>query len=332
MNKTFMIQAINKAWEYQFLTYPNPAVGACIVKDNNIIALEAHEKAGKPHAEVNAFKSAFLYFYPNSKLKNIYNSYEIHNFLIHNHNNIFKELEIYVTLEPCNHIGKTPSCANLIKELQVKKVYIATQDTNNIASGGTKTLENANIDYSMGIEEKKAKELLFPFYTWQKNNFIFFKLAMRKDGSINNGYITTQDSLDLVHEIRTTIELLIIGGNTVRMDRPTLDARFSVSQKSPDILIYSNKKNFDKNIALFNIANRKVNVSNNINFTNSNFTMCEGGYELLKNISSKIDMLMLFVSHKDINNNIFDINTLGFKIIHSYFINKFDEIYFLMKK
>ena len=100
MFNKYMKQALIEAWKYQFLTYPNPAVGACVVQDSNILAVEAHHKAGMPHAEVNALKTAFLKKYPNSKLKNLINSYDIHDYLIKNHNNFFNRCEIYVTLEP----------------------------------------------------------------------------------------------------------------------------------------------------------------------------------------------------------------------------------------
>jgi len=327
-----MQQALNEAWKYQFLTYPNPAVGACVVKDNKILSIQAHHKAGQSHAEVNALKSAFIKLNPNSILKDINCSKEIHQFLIKNHNNIFNHCEIYVTLEPCNHIGKTPSCANLIKELKLKKVYIGTLDTNNEASGGLDTLKNANIDIKYGILQKECEDLLYPFTLWQKDKFSFFKLAMRYDGSVDGGYITSQDSLNLVHEIRTKLELLVIGGNTIRVDKPTLDARFAKENKPCDILIYSKQKDFDKSIKLFKVPSRDVFISDDINSIKSNFTMFEGGYSLLDTLKNNIDMLMLFISHKNKTKNKFDISTLGFDIIYSYFINNSDEVVFLKRK
>ena len=327
MNKTYITKAINEAWKYQFLTYPNPAVGACIVKDNTILSTQAHKTAGMPHAEVNAIKEAFLKLNYNEHLSSLTSSNDIHKYLIKNHNNIFHDCEIYVTLEPCNHIGKTPSCANLLKELKFKKVYIGTLDTNNNASGGVSTLKNCGIDVEV-LNDKRCDDLLYPFTLWQKDKFLFFKLAIREDGSCDGGYITTQDSLKLVHKIRTKLDLLIIGGNTVRIDRPTLDSRFAKTNKSCDILIYSKSKDFDKSIPLFNIANRKVSISSKINSINSNFTMIEGGLSLLNTLKYDIDMLMLFISHKEKSKNKFNIEKDGFKILHSYYINEYDEILF----
>jgi len=322
-----MTQAINEAWKYQFLTYPNPAVGACVVKDNTILSTQAHKIAGMPHAEVNAIKEAFLKLNYNEKLNSLTSSNDIHEYLIKNHNNIFHDCEIYVTLEPCNHIGKTPACANLLKELKFKKVYIGRYDSNNEATGGVNTLISANIDVEV-LNDKRCDDLLYPFTLWQKDKFLFFKLAIREDGSCDGGYITTQDSLKLVHEIRTKLDLLIIGGNTVRIDRPTLDSRFAEINKACDIMIYSKSKQFDKTIPLFNVLNRKVTISDDIENIKSNFTMIEGGFNLLNIVKNKIDMLMLFVSHKKKTDTKFNIEDEGFKIVHSYYINEFDEILF----
>ena len=330
-NNYYLQLAINEAWKYQLLTYPNPAVGATIVRDGEVLSVEAHTKAGLPHAEVNALKYAFLKSYPNSKVKDLKSSQDIHQFLIKNHNNIFHNCEIYVTLEPCNHIGKTPACSVLLEKIGIKKVYIGTLDLNKIASGGKKRLEDTNIDVEV-LNSKKCKNLLYPFTQWKENNFKFFKIAMREDGTIEGGYITTKDSLTLVHEIRTKINLLVIGGQTVRTDRATLDSRFAKNNIAPNVLIYSKQTNFDTTIPLFNIANRIVDISNSLeSMENNNFIMIEGGYNLLKHLKYNIDMLMIFISHKEKKQKQLSIETLGFKIIHSYFINKYDEVVFCFK-
>ena len=328
----FMKLAIDKAWKYQFLTYPNPAVGAVIVKDDKVLSVEAHYKAGESHAEVNALKSAFLVKYPNSPLKNCNSSVDIHNYLIKYHNNFFHDCDIYVTLEPCNHIGKTPSCAILLKSIKIQKVYIGTLDFNKTAFGGMKRLKDANIEVENNISLDETNELLLPFIQWQNDKFIFFKLAMRLDGTIEDGYITTKDSLKLVHNFRTKLDLLIIGGKTVRVDKPTLDTRFSDVNNPPNILIYSNKNKFDKNIPLFNIQNRNVQISNKISLKdNDKFIMIEGGYKLLEELKEICNYIVLFISHKEKTKNIFDINTFGYKKVYSYKINQYDELIFLKK-
>ena len=328
----YMNLAIKEAWKYQLLTYPNPAVGATVVKNNQVLSVEAHKESGSSHAEVLALKYAYLKEYPNSTLQDIKSSNLIHDYLINNHKNFFNDCEIYVTLEPCNHIGKTPACAMLLESIKIKKVYIGTLDPNKNASGGIERLKNANIEVEIEVCKKETDKLLYPFIKYQSGHFSFFKMAMREDESISGGYITTQDSLNLVHEIRTKIDLMVIGGNTVRIDRPTLDTRFSCIEKSPDIFIYSSKKEFDNTIPLFNIENRKVTISSSLKLIESkNYIMFEGGYNLLKSIKNKIDYLMIFISHKQkqkkIESNIF----VDYEIEYSYYLNKYDEIVFLKR-
>jgi diaminohydroxyphosphoribosylaminopyrimidine deaminase / 5-amino-6-(5-phosphoribosylamino)uracil reductase len=336
MNNDFMQLAIKEAWKYQFLTYPNPAVGAVVVKDGEILSVEAHKVAGAPHAEVLALKEAYLTKYPNSLLKDFNSSYRIHEFLILNHNNFFRDCEIYVTLEPCNHTGKTPACAMLLESVGIKKVYIGTLDPNKEASGGLQRLQDAGIIVETGICKEQTDRLLEPFRIWQEKNFIFFKIAMREDGSVDGGYITTQDSLDIVHSIRTKLDLLVIGGETVRVDRPTLDTRFAKVQNPPNILIYSRQKGFqgnkafDKTIKLFHVKNREVFIEDSLKKLDENkFIMVEGGYRLLDQLKYTIDYLVVFVSHKEKQQKLFDIESLGFKKIYSYMINEYDEMVFL---
>jgi len=324
--------AIEEAWKYQLLTYPNPAVGATVVKNQKIISVEAHHEAGKPHAEVLALKSAYLSKYPNSILKDIYDSELIHNYLSENHNDYFRDCEIYVTLEPCNHIGKTPACSHLLSSVGIKKVFIGTLDPNQEASGGKEYLINSNIDVEINCYTEETDKLLLPFLKYQSGHFTFFKMAMREDGSIDGGYITTQDSLNLVHEIRTKLDLMVIGGNTVRMDRPTLDSRFSHDKKTPDILIYSTKNNFDKEIPLFKVMNRKVTISSSLDLMKEKeFTMIEGGYNLFLEMKDTIDYIMLFISHKIQSEKPKKIEFQNFKKEYSYFLNEYDEVIFLKK-
>ena len=198
----FMKLALDEAWKYQLLTYPNPAVGAVVVKNGELLSIEAHKTSGMPHAEVNALKSAYIKNHPTSQLKIINDSFEIHKFLIENHNGFFEDCTIYVTLEPCNHIGKTPSCAQLLNELNLKKVVIGLEDPNKIASGGIQTLNNSKIDITLGIMKKECEDLLFPFMKWQKSTFIFYKMAQTLNGTVDGGYISSNQTLAYVHTLR----------------------------------------------------------------------------------------------------------------------------------
>ncbi|MCK9336464.1 MAG: bifunctional diaminohydroxyphosphoribosylaminopyrimidine deaminase/5-amino-6-(5-phosphoribosylamino)uracil reductase RibD [Arcobacteraceae bacterium] len=327
----YMSLAINEAWGNQLLTFPNPAVGSVVVKSGEILSIEAHKKAGLPHAEVLALKYAYLKQNPQSLLAQITDSKEIHRFLIENHNGFFNDCEIYITLEPCNHIGKTPACSDLLSTIKPKRVIFSVFDPNNDASGGYEKLINANIEVTTGVLEDKGMDLLFPFLSFtQKKSFVFFKLASRVNGSIDGGYITSKESLEYVHKIRTVIDLLVIGGNTVRIDRPTLDCRFIDTEKSPNILIYSQSKNFDTTIPLFNVKNRKVSINDKIDFNNK-FAMIEGGYNLLNNLINQVDMLVLFVSPNFKNSNDILLKDIKFRILYSKQIGD-DQLMFLKKK
>jgi diaminohydroxyphosphoribosylaminopyrimidine deaminase/5-amino-6-(5-phosphoribosylamino)uracil reductase len=293
----FMQKALDAAWAHQGLTFPNPAVGAVITdKNSQIISIGAHEKAGFAHAEVNAIKEAYLSLTADTTIKNLTNSHQIHEYLLKNHNGIFQDKSIYVTLEPCNHIGKTPSCANLIKELGFQRVVIGTKDCDVDASGGIKTLQKANLHVDIGVLKKECEDLLYPFVTWQKKPFVFFKIAMHKNGVIDGGIVTCKESRKHVHALRDKIDLLVIGGNTVRTDRPTLDARL-IAGHAPDVLIYSKNKDFDKDIPLFKVANRKVFIEDNLEkIYEYKFVMIEGGVSMYESIKEQIDWVLIYTS------------------------------------
>ncbi|MDN5061606.1 bifunctional diaminohydroxyphosphoribosylaminopyrimidine deaminase/5-amino-6-(5-phosphoribosylamino)uracil reductase RibD [Aliarcobacter butzleri] len=327
----YMRLAIDEAWKHQLLTYPNPAVGCVIVKNQRLLAVEAHKEAGMPHAEVNALKTAYLKDNPNSILKTKNSSFDIHQFLLQNHNGFFNDCEIYVTLEPCNHIGKTPSCANLLKELKPKRVIISVKDPNKQASGGLETLKNENIDVTLGILEKDGLNLILPFISWQNKSCIFFKMAQTLNGSID-GKISSNRALAYVHTLRDKIDLLVIGGNSVRIDKPTLDTRY-IQGKNPDIFIYSKNKVFDNNIPLFKIPNRKVLISDDLyKLLDYRFIMIEGVYNLLDKLKERIDFFILIISPKiRKGQNALNEIDLDFEIIHENFIGE-DKIVFLKRK
>ena len=285
--------AIKKAWENQGFSYPNPSVGAVIVDGNGKILSVATNNWGKAHAEVNATRIAYGKLHKKCKIKD---ATKLHNFLCENHNGLFEDCTIYVTLEPCNHYGKTPPCSLLIESLNFKRVVVAIKDTNKIAVGGIKRLKDCAIKVTLGICENEAKKLIFPFKKWNSGNFIFFKLALSLNGIISPGIITSQTSRKMVHKLRDKIDLLVIGGNTVRVDNPILDSRL-VGGNVPDILIYSRQKNFDKNLKLFKVKNREVYIENNFEkLKNYKYIMIEGGETMLKSCEKIIDCYLIFQS------------------------------------
>ena len=290
----FMDLALKEAWRYQFLTYPNPIVGAVVVKDGSILAIESHKKAGAAHAEVEAIKKAYIKLSNNTQISNITDPIELYNFLMNYHNNLFKGAKIYVTLEPCNHYGKTPPCSLLIVELGFGEVIIGALEQNKKAKGAIELFKEHNITVKRALQ-KECEIAIEPFNLWQKNQFVLFKHAQRLNGTVDGGYISNKASLEYLHSIRQNIDLLVIGGNTVRVDRPMLDSRF-VKGKPPDVFIYSLSKDFDKDIPLFGVKNRKVFISNNKELIKKYpFVMIEGVGTMFENFKELINWHLLFL-------------------------------------
>lgn len=218
-------------------------------------------------------------------------------FILKNHDNLLNEAKTYVTLEPCSHEGKTKSCANLLKELKFSEVIIARADENRIACGGAEILKNSGVKVKFGVLKEAADELIEPFLAWQSGNFSFFKLAFSANGVASGGIISNELSRTHSHRLRNVCDLLVIGGNTVRIDRPTLDTRLILNGKNPDVLIYSRDKIFDTNIPLFNVQNRNVEISNSLeNAFKKPLVMLEGGENFLKNLDERVKWLLIYQS------------------------------------
>lgn len=187
-------------------TSPNPPVGCVVVKDGNTIGMGAHMKAGEPHAEVNALMEA------GEKAKGA---------------------DLYVTLEPCSHTGKTPPCADLIIRKKIKRVYIASMDPNPLVAGkGADRLRNAGIFVESGICENDSKELYKHYFHYIKTKtpFVTLKTAVTFDGKTaasngNSKWITSNEARMDVHEYRHRHDAILVGVNTVLADNPHLTTR-----------------------------------------------------------------------------------------------------------
>lgn len=319
MRPEFPMQlALDAAWQYQGLTFPNPAVGCTVCGPRGeILGIGAHEKAGGPHAEVHALKAAYRLLSGDEAIDSISDSAQLHDYLKKHHNFFFEHCTLYVTLEPCSHHGKTPSCALLIKELGIKKVVIAHEDPNAEAAGGAGLLKDAGIEVETGLLREKAYDLLLPFIKWQEKSFVFFKWAQRLDGTVDGGTISCEASRKAVHAMRDVCDLMVIGGNTVKIDRPTLDARM-VNGKAPDILIYSRDTEFDETIPLFGIEGRKVMVSDSLEtMENYKNIMVEGGPGMFEAVKPKLDYCLGFVAPKSGGTIPFTKHTDSFEIMYS---------------
>ena len=192
-------------------TYPNPMVGSVIVYNGEIIGEGWHQKAGEPHAEVNAIHS----------VKNP---------------SLLDKATIYVSLEPCSHFGKTPPCCDLIIKNKIPNVVIGTVDSNiKVAGNGIKRLHEAGINVVVGVLEKECYELNRRFFTFheKKRPYIILKWAQTQDSFIaptekeelKPVWITNLQSRQLVHKWRTEEQAILVGTQTVIDDNPQLNAR-----------------------------------------------------------------------------------------------------------
>lgn len=190
------------------MTYPNPVVGCVIVRNGRIISEGWHQKAGEPHAEVNAV----------NKIKD---------------KEILKECEIYVSLEPCSHFGKTPPCSDMIVRYGFKRVIVGISDPNSKVNGeGIKRMKNAGIEVKVGVLENECAELNKRFFCFHQNKrpYIILKWAQTADGFMAaenhiQKWITNQYSKQLVHLWRSREQSVLVGYNTAKIDNPQLNLR-----------------------------------------------------------------------------------------------------------
>ena len=184
---------------------PNPMVGAVIVKNNKIIGKGCHQKFGGPHAEVNAIQS------------------------VKNKKNLI-DATIYVTLEPCQHYGKTPPCVNLIEEVGITRVVCGSYDP--FQSRFTIYDLRFTIEFLKGPIADECKQLNKFFFTWvtKKRPFITAKIAISADGFVA-GFnsqpirITNRQQDKKVHQLRANHQVIMVGINTILNDDPQLTVR-----------------------------------------------------------------------------------------------------------
>ena len=318
IDEIYMHLALDKAWEYQGLTYPNPAVGAVVTLNGKILAIEAHQKAGTSHAEVLALVSAYETM-SNHKIDfDPSNAKDAHAFLLNLPQNIFSNCTIYVTLEPCSHEGKTPSCASLLESLHLLRIVIGIKDPIAGHDGGIEIVGRGALTpkIAVGVLKEACNDLIQPFLIWQKRAFVLFKLAQTSNGQIGGGYLSSKSSLTHVHLLREVCNTLLIGGNTVRVDRPTLDCRFTEA-KAPDIKIYSKEDNFDRAIPLFSIENRDVEIVDQLGFLDRpSFVLVEGGEGMLNALKEKIDWMLIYQTPKLSTNNLTYNTTMNLQFLH----------------
>jgi diaminohydroxyphosphoribosylaminopyrimidine deaminase/5-amino-6-(5-phosphoribosylamino)uracil reductase len=205
-DRHFMKSALELAARGKGYTSPNPMVGAVVVKDGKIVGKGWHKKIGGPHAEVNAIDDA---------------------------DDQAEGSTIYVTLEPCNHHGRTPPCTQKILTAGIKHVVMAMKDPNpDVTGSGGDFLTQNGITIEYGICEADAQRLNESFvkHIRTKRPFVLLKCAATLDGRIatrtgDSKWVTGESSRKYVHELRHEMDAIMVGVNTVKTDNPSLTTR-----------------------------------------------------------------------------------------------------------
>lgn len=213
----FMREAIALAERGRWRAFPNPTVGAVLVRNGEVVARGWHRGAGLAHAEVDCLADAAS--------KGVDAS----------------GCTLVVTLEPCRHYGKTPPCTEAILAAGIRRVVYGHRDPNPDAGGGAELLADAGLEVLGPLLEGECRDLVADFLVWQSSErpYVLLKLASTLDGRIatRNGvsqWISGPDSRTAVHDLRAGVGraggAILVGGGTFRADDPLLTARLNPAQ------------------------------------------------------------------------------------------------------
>ncbi len=215
----FMARAIEIAQEGLFTTTPNPRVGCVIVRDGRIVGEGSHKRAGEPHAEVLALAAARAEVGADG----------------------LGGATAYVTLEPCNHFGRTPPCVTALLEARVARVIAAMEDPNpRVAGAGLAALRHAGVDVRCGLLRREAEALNRGFIARMTRGtpWVRLKIAASLDGrtALANGesqWITGEAARADGHAWRARACAVLTGIGTVRDDDPQLTVRLVTTPRQP---------------------------------------------------------------------------------------------------
>jgi len=238
-----MIRALKEARKGLGKVNPNPMVGAVVVKKGNLISTGYHKKAGGAHAETIALRKA---------------------------DKDAKGADLYITLEPCHHLGKTPPCTQQILNSGIKRVFVAIKDPNPLVHGkGIAFLKQHGVEVHLGILKNEARKINEVFFTFIKTGkpFIISKTAISLDGKIatksgDSKWITNQKTREFVHLLRASVDAIVVGKNTALLDNPKLTARkHGIMIKNPYRIIFDATLSLPLSLSLFkNNSDRKTIV------------------------------------------------------------------------
>ena len=213
----FMRRALEVAERGQGRVSPNPPVGCVLVKDGVAIAEGWHDHLGGLHAEQMAIHDAEARGVPTNGAT------------------------AYVTLEPCNHFGRTPPCTESLLWAGVKRVVVAHPDPNpNVRGRGTDVLREAGLEVEVGLLQDEAAAQMRSFLHWchHRRPWVTVKVALDANGSVDDrseaaGRFTSEGCLDEVHRLRQRCDAVLVGSETVLRDDPSLTVRRIEHERQP---------------------------------------------------------------------------------------------------
>jgi diaminohydroxyphosphoribosylaminopyrimidine deaminase/5-amino-6-(5-phosphoribosylamino)uracil reductase len=196
-------------------TYPNPVVGAVLVRDGDVVGEGWHERKGGPHAEVNAIAAAGARA---------------------------RGATLYVTMEPCAHHGTTPPCVDAVLAAGISRVVAGSLDPVPEHGGGLERLRAAAVETEL-VDSFEARQVNEAWRTWASlgRPFVTYKVAVTLDGRVTvpgSRWISGDESRLLVHELRAASDAVAVGMGTVRVDNPRLDARDVDAPRQPRRLAF----------------------------------------------------------------------------------------------
>jgi len=214
-----MHRAIELAERGRGTTYPNPLVGAVVVRDGEVVGEGWHARRGEPHAEVNALRASGERAHGST---------------------------MYVSLEPCTHHGSTPPCVDAILAAGVERVVVGVRDPNpDVSGGGVERLRAAGVDVELveGEPAWRARDLNAGWLSVHERGrpWVIYKAAVTLDGRLTipgERWVTGEESRRRVHELRARVDAVAVGMGTVRADAPRLDARDVDAPKQPRRLAF----------------------------------------------------------------------------------------------
>lgn len=202
-------------------TSPNPAVGALLVREGSILGRGYHHRAGEPHAEVNALADARR------------NGHDT------------AGATLYVTLEPCNHRGRTPPCTEAILAAGIVRVVLGACDPNaRVQGGGAALLAERGLSVRQGVLQAACRRLILPFAKTQRSGlpWVVMKAGLSLDGRISRrsgqgGAMTGPEAGHFVHGLRNQLDAILVGRGTALIDDPALSCRLAAEERRDPVRV-----------------------------------------------------------------------------------------------